>query len=54
MVNLLPMLQDYIPLFGVILIRVAGIVVAIPAFSSRTVPLHVRIGLVIGLTIVWS
>jgi flagellar biosynthesis protein FliR len=52
MVNLLPMLQDYIPLFGVILIRVAGIVVAIPAFSSRTVPLHVRIGLVIGLTVI--
>ena len=52
MVNLLPLLQDYIPLFGVILIRVAGIVVAIPAFSSRTVPLHVRIGLVIGLTVI--
>ena len=52
MVNLLPMLQDYIPLFGVILIRVAGIVVAIPAFSSRSVPLQVRIGLVIGLTVI--
>ena len=52
MVNLLPLIQDYIPLFGVILIRVAGIVVAIPAFSSRTVPLHVRIGLVIGLTVI--
>ena len=52
MVNLLPLIQDYIPLFGVILIRVAGIVVAIPAFSSRSVPLHVRIGLVIGLTVI--
>ena len=52
MVNLLPLIQDYIPLFGVILIRVAGIVVAIPAFSSRTVPLHVRIGLLIGLTVI--
>jgi len=52
MVNLLPLLQDYIPLFGVILIRVAGIVVAIPAFSSRSVPLQVRIGLVIGLTVI--
>jgi len=52
MVNLLPLLQDYIPLFGVILIRVAGIVVAIPAFSSRSVPLRVRIGLVIGLTVI--
>ena len=48
----LPLLQDYIPLFGVILIRVAGIVVAIPAFSSRSVPLQVRIGLVIGLTVI--
>ena len=52
MVNLLPLIQDYIPLFGVILIRVAGIVVAIPAFSSRSVPLHVRIGLLIGFTVV--
>ena len=52
MVNLLPLIQDYIPLFGVILIRVAGIVVAIPAFSSRSVPLQVRIGLVIGLTVI--
>src|SRR2546423_981183 len=52
MVNLLPLIQDYIPLFGVILIRVAGIVVAIPAFSSRSVPLHVRIGLLIGLTVI--
>ena len=52
MVNLLPLLQDYIPLFGVILIRVAGIVVAIPAFSSRSVPLHVRIGLLIGFTVI--
>src|SRR5437764_3864222 len=52
MVNLLPLIQDYIPLFGVILIRVAGIVVAIPAFSSRSVPLHVRIGLMIGLTVI--
>ena len=52
MVNLLPLIQDYIPLFGVILIRVAGIVVAIPAFSSRSVPLHVRIGLLIGFTVI--
>ena len=52
MVNLLPLIQDYIPLFGVILIRVAGIVVAIPAFSSRSVPLQVRIGLLIGLTVI--
>jgi flagellar biosynthetic protein FliR len=52
MVNLLPLIQDYIPLFGVILVRVAGIVVAIPAFSSRSVPLHVRIGLLIGLTVI--
>ena len=52
MVNLLPLIQDYIPLFGVILIRVAGIVVAIPAFSSRNVPLHVRIGLLIGITVI--
>src|SRR5438034_4926472 len=52
MVNLLPLIQDYIPLFGVILIRVAGIVVAIPAFSSRNVPLHVRIGLLIGFTVI--
>ena len=52
MVNLLPLIQDYIPLFGVILIRVAGILVAIPALSSRSVPLQVRIGLLIGLTVI--
>ena len=52
MVNLLPLLQDYLPLFWVILIRVGGILVAIPAIGSRTVPLQVRIGLVVGLTVV--
>ena len=52
MANLLPLIQDYLPLFWVILIRVGGILVAIPAIGSRTVPLQVRIGLVIGLTVV--
>jgi flagellar biosynthetic protein FliR len=52
MVNLLPLIQDYIPLFWVILIRVAGILVAVPAIGSRTVPLQVRIGLVIGVTVI--
>src|SRR5512132_1120421 len=52
MVNLLPLIQDYIPLFWIILIRVGGILVAIPAIGSRSVPLQVRIGLVIGLTVI--
>ena len=51
-INLLPLLQDQIPLFWVVLVRVAGIFVAIPAFGSKSVPLHVRIGLVIGLTVI--
>jgi flagellar biosynthetic protein FliR len=52
MVNVLPLIQDYLPLFWVILIRVGGILVAIPAIGSKTVPLQVRIGLVVGLTII--
>ncbi len=52
MVNLLPLIQDYLPLFWVILIRVGGILVAIPAIGSKTVPLQVRIGLVVGLTVI--
>jgi flagellar biosynthetic protein FliR len=52
MVNLLPLIQDYIPLFWIILIRVAGILAAMPAIGTRTVPLHVRIGLVIGVTVI--
>ena len=49
MVNLLPLLQDQIPLFSVIVIRVAGILVAVPAIGSRSVPLQVRVGLVLGI-----
>jgi flagellar biosynthetic protein FliR len=52
MVNLLPLIQDHLPLFLVILIRIGGILVAIPAIGSRSVPLQVRIGLVIGLTVI--
>ena len=52
MVNLLPLIQDYIPLFWIILIRVAGILAAMPAIGTRSVPLQVRIGLVVGLTVI--
>ena len=52
MVNLFPLIQDYIPLFFMILIRVAGILAAVPAIGTRSVPLQVRIGLVVGLTVI--
>jgi flagellar biosynthetic protein FliR len=52
MVNLLPLIQDYIPLFAIILVRVGGILAAMPAIGTRSVPLQVRIGLVVGLTII--
>lgn len=52
MVNLLPLIQDYIPLFSIILIRVGGILAAMPAIGTRSVPLQVRIGLVLGLTLI--
>jgi flagellar biosynthetic protein FliR len=52
MINLLPMIQDHLPLGAVILIRVAGILVAVPGIGARSVPLQVRIGLVLGLTII--
>jgi flagellar biosynthesis protein FliR len=51
-VNLLPLIQDQIPLFWVVLVRVAGILAAIPALGSRSVPLQVRIALVLGLTVI--
>jgi flagellar biosynthesis protein FliR len=50
MVNFLPLVEQHIPLFALILIRVAGIFTAIPAIGSRSVPLQVRVGLVLGLT----
>jgi flagellar biosynthetic protein FliR len=52
MVNLLPLIQDYIPLFLMILVRVGGILSAMPAIGTRSVPLQVRIGLVVGLTVI--
>lgn len=52
MVNLLPLIQDYIPLFSIILIRVGGILAVMPAIGTRSVPLQVRIGLVLGLTVI--
>lgn len=50
--NLLPLIQDHIPLFWVVLVRVAGILAAIPAIGTRSVPLQVRIALVLGLTVI--
>jgi flagellar biosynthetic protein FliR len=51
-VNLLPLIQDHVPLFWVILVRVAGILAAVPAIGARSVPLQVRIGLVLGLAVI--
>jgi flagellar biosynthesis protein FliR len=48
----LPLIETYLPLFWVVLVRVAGIFVAIPAMGSRSVPLQVRVGMVIGLTLI--
>ena len=55
--TLLPLTQfpfagGQVPAFLVILMRVAGILAAVPAIGARTVPLHVRIGLVLGLSVI--
>jgi flagellar biosynthetic protein FliR len=50
--TLIPFLESQVPLFLVILARIAGILAAIPGIGARTVPARVRIGLVLGLTLI--
>jgi flagellar biosynthetic protein FliR len=48
--NLRPLVETHFPLFLVIVLRVAGILAAVPAIGARSVPMKVRIGLVIGIS----
>lgn len=48
--NLRPLVEAQFPLFLVIVLRVAGILAAVPAIGARAVPIRVRIGLVLGLS----
>lgn len=48
----LPFAAGQVPAFLVVLLRIAGILAAVPAIGSRTVPVQVRIGLVLGLSVI--
>ena len=40
--------------FVIVLVRVSGFVVALPNLGSKTVPLRLRVGLVVALTWMWT
>jgi len=48
----IPFADGRIPAFVVILLRIAGMLAAVPAIGTSVVPLQVRIGLVLGLSVV--
>lgn len=50
--NLVLLLEHQVPLFLVVLSRVAGMLAAVPAIGARAVPAQVRIGLVLGLSVI--
>ena len=50
--NLIAQFNSQFPLFLVVLVRVAGILAAVPAIGSHAVPPQVRVMLVLGLTLI--